>query len=238
MKVLVLGASGATGRLVVRQLVERELAIRIVIRKTSSMPEDLMDHPQVDSVVGNLTEFDSEQYLKLVDGCDVVVCCLGHNMTFKGIFGSPRLLVYQSLKKACEAIRKQAKQPVKIILMNTTGNINKDIQEHRSLAERMVISLLTAVLPPQRDNVYAAHYLRTALGKNNSRTEWVVVRPDSLIDHEAVSPYDVVEAPTRSPIFNAGKTSRINVSHFMAELVTNHAFWDEWKYRMPVLYNK
>ena len=37
---------------------------------------------------------------------------------------------------------------------------------------------------------------------------------------------------------DAGKASRINVGHFMADLITDDETWDRWKGKMPVLYNK
>jgi len=40
--------------------------------------------------------------------------------------------------------------------------------------------------------------------------ESVVVRPDSLIDSDFVTDYEVHVSPTRCAIFDAGKTSRIN----------------------------
>lgn len=45
-------------------------------------------------------------------------------------------------------------------------------------------------------------------------------------------------APTRSAIFNAGQTSRINVAHFMADLLTDDTRWSAWSGQMPVLYNR
>ena len=50
--------------------------------------------------------------------------------------------------------------------------------------------------------------------------------------------YDVHPSPTRSAIFNAGKTSRINVAHLMAELVLGDEVWERWRGQMPVLYNR
>jgi hypothetical protein len=63
------------------------------------------------------------------------------------------------------------------------------------------------------------------------------VRPDTLINQEQETKYEVYEALTRSPLFNPGKTSRINVSHFIAELLTDDELWKKWNNKMPVLYN-
>ncbi|MGB5530975.1 MAG: hypothetical protein WBQ32_13490, partial [Ignavibacteriaceae bacterium] len=68
--------------------------------------------------------------------------------------------------------------------------------------------------------------------------EWVAVRPDSLIDEEDVSKYEIHNHKIRGLLSNPGKTSKINVSHFMAELVTNEKLWQKWKHKTPVIYNK
>ncbi len=72
----------------------------------------------------------------------------------------------------------------------------------------------------------------------NEMVEWVAVRPGSLINDDAESAYEVYDSLVRSSIFNDGKTSRINVSHFIAELANDNKNWTEWKYKTPVLYNK
>ena len=72
----------------------------------------------------------------------------------------------------------------------------------------------------------------------NGLIEWVVVRPDSLIDVGQVTAYELHPSPTRSAIFDPGKTSRINVGHFMADLITNDDTWQQWQGQMPVIYNK
>lgn len=33
------------------------------------------------------------------------------------------------------------------------------------------------------------------------------------------------------------RTSRINVAHFMADLITDNDIWSNWKGKMPVIYN-
>ena len=88
------------------------------------------------------------------------------------------------------------------------------------------------------DNEKAADYLRTRVGQDDGAIEWAAVRPDSLINEDKVTEYDLYSSPIRSAIFNAGKTSRINVGHFMAELITDEDTWNKWKGQMPVIYNK
>jgi nucleoside-diphosphate-sugar epimerase len=134
MKVLVLGASGATGKLVVTQLLRRNIDTRIVIRKNALLPEEILNSKSVEIVGGNVSKFDFIENANLIERCDAVVCCLGHNITFKGIFGKPHLLVYESLKNICDAIIKNSSKNVKLILMNATAHINREIAENAPTA--------------------------------------------------------------------------------------------------------
>jgi len=128
-------------------------------------------------------------------------------------------------------------EPIKFILMNTTGNRNQDLDERISFSQKCVIGLLRLVLPPHGDNEKAADYLRTKIGQNHPQIQWVAVRPDGLIDETEVTDYKIFESPTRSAIFDAGTTSRINVAHFMAKLINSDKTWNTWTGKMPVIYN-
>lgn len=102
----------------------------------------------------------------------------------------------------------------------------------------MLSVLLHHLLPPHRDNEEAAQYLQNEVGINNPKIEWIVIRPDTLINEKSVTEYDIYSSPIRSPLFNSGKTSRINVGNFMANLLSNRCLWNSWRYKMPVIYNK
>ena len=238
MKVLVLGATGGTGSLVVRQLINLCVNVKVVIRSASNKLNDLSNIKFLETIVGNISEFNLNKNIELISNCDAVVCCLGHNINIKGIFGKPRMLVSDSIKKICKAIERSKNGKVKLILMSTTANTNIKLNENYSSKDRFVLSLLKLLLPPHKDNVEAASYLSKVIGENNSKIEWIAVRPDTLINEENVSEYEIVESPKRSPVFDAGKTSRINVAYFMVKLLLNEEFWNEYKFKMPVIYNK
>lgn len=235
MKVLVLGASGATGRLVVQQLLNRNINTKIVIRNSHSLSNNILNSSNVECIIGSISEFNPGMYIQLISGCDAVVSCLGHNITFTGMFGKPRDLVARSIKNICEAAESKKKK-IKLILMNTTANRNMKIKENYTAADKTVLFLMRA-LPPHKDNIEAAKYLSYDLGENSSYIEWVAVRPDTLINDENETTYRILESPIQSPVFNAGKTSRINVSRFMIELLCDYECWSRWKYKMPVIYN-
>jgi putative NADH-flavin reductase len=236
MTVLVVGASGATGRLVVEQLLKRGQKVKAILRSPERFPE-FMNRKDLTVIQASVLKLSDDQLKNHVLNCQAVVSCLGHNITFKGIYGQPHKLVTDATRRLCKAI--EANKPgsaCKYVLMNTTGNRNRDLNEPISVAQKFVITVLRLLLPPHVDNEKAADFLRIKM-KNNKWVEWTAVRPDGLIDQNQTSPYEIHPSPTRSAIFNAGKTSRINVAHFMAELITNNETWNKWKGQMPVIYN-
>ncbi len=238
MTTLVVGASGATGRLLVEQLLEQGEKVKIIVRSLSGLPDSWQQNDRLAITQASLLDMSNAQLLAHVKGCSAVASCLGHNLTFKGMFGHPRRLVSDGVQRLCDAIEKTAAHtPVKFVLMNTTGNKNEQEGEAVSTAHTAVIGLIRCLLPPHSDNEMAASYLQSRFGTHQGIIEWAAVRPDSLIDEALVSEYNVHPSPTRCAIFDAGKTSRINVANFMSQLINNQGIWDEWKYKMPVIYN-
>jgi len=79
--------------------------------------------------------------------------------------------------------------------------------------------------------------LQTEVAQVSNYIEWVAVRPDSLTNQINTTPYDVHPSPIRDPIFNSGKTSRINVAHFIVALITQPQIWQRWRGDLPVIYN-
>lgn len=237
-KVLVLGGSGATGSLVVRQLLDRKIDTRIIIRENAEIPPDIRDNPQLEILRGNITELSDAEVAGALENCSVVLSCLGHNITLKGLFGKPRNLVSNTVKRIHRLLEEQPGNVVKMILMSTTAFHNKYAHERISMAERIVLALLYVLLPPHRDNVQAATYLIKHTKKAAGKMEWVALRPDTLVNDANVSPYELCESPVRSPVFNAGTTSRVNVSHVMAELISDEELWATWRYKTPVVYNR
>ena len=239
MTTLVVGATGATGRLLVEQLLNRGEEVRVIVRSPDKLPESVLENDRLTVIQASVLELSDSEMAQYVKGCRAVVSCLGHNLTFKGVYGQPRRLVTDAARRLCQAVKaNQPSEPTKYVLMNTVANCNRDLDEPISFTERVVFGLLRIVLPPQADNEQAANYLRTEIGQNDTAIEWCAVRPDSLTDEDEVTEYEVYPALAMSAIFGSGKTSRINVAHFMAELITDDDAWHAWKGQMPTIYNK
>lgn len=235
---LVVGASGATGRLLVRQLLDRGLSVRAILRSSDALA-DLAGDARLSFVHASVLDLSDADLALYASGCTAVLSCLGHNMTLKGMYGAPRRLVTDATRRLCAAIRaNRPHAPVRFVLINTAGNSNRDLAEPVSFGQKCVVGLVRHLLPPHADNEQASDYLRTEVGQADRMIEWAVVRPDSLRDGGAATDYETYPSPTRSAIFNAGATSRINVAHFMAELATDAAAWSRWKGQMPVIYDQ
>ena len=58
MKALILGASGKTGKLVVQQLVKRDIQVRLVVRETAAIPVNFTNDKRIEITKGNVNDFD------------------------------------------------------------------------------------------------------------------------------------------------------------------------------------
>lgn len=236
--IFVAGATGATGRLLVRDLLARGHAVRVIVRAADRLPKDVREHVNLTVWEAGLFDIAPAALAERVAGCDGLASCLGHTVSLKGVFGPPRRLVTDAVRRLCAAaIANEPAKPVRFVLMNSAGCRNRDLDEPTPFAHRLVIALLRHLVPPHADNEQAAECLRTTIGQDHPAIAWAAVRPDSLVDADAVSDVAVHASPTRSAILNPGQTSRINVARFMADLLTQDAPWTTWQGRMPVLYN-
>ena len=185
MTTLVVGATGATGRLLVGQLLDRGQDVRAIVRSPDKLPEFVREHRHVTVIHASILDLSDAELAQHVKGCDAVASCLGHNLSWKGLFGHPRRLVTDATRRLCSAIKSNSRQgPTRFVLMNTAGNSNRDLDERVSFGQGCVIGLLRLLLPPHVDNENAADYLRTGVGQNDPSIEWVAVRPDTLIDED------------------------------------------------------
>ena len=241
--ILVVGASGATGQLLIEQLLRRGHKVKAIIRESASFPTFLRENTNIQLIQANLLDLDDQALSGLLKDCAAIASCLGHNMSFKGMYGKPRRLVTDAVRRLCQAAIALNQQspanelPIKFCLMNSSGVVNHKLNEKVSIANKVLTGLIRALVPPHSDNEEASAYLQNHIGVENPQLQWVAVRPDGLIDEVAVSEYQVFPSPIRDPILNSGKTSRINVAAFMAKLLSDDNLWDTWQGQTPVIYN-
>ncbi|MDC6167396.1 NAD(P)-dependent oxidoreductase [Paucibacter sp. XJ19-41] len=239
MTCLVVGASGATGRLLVAELLARGHRVRVLLRAPGRLPQALREAPGLSLVGSSALDLSAADLARQVEGCDAVASCIGHTMSWRGMFGPPRRLVTETTRRLCEAIAAlRPARPVRFVLMCSAGVRNQDLSEPISWGQHSLLALLRLLLPPHADNEQAAEQLRRRVGAQAQGIEWAVLRPDALVDSEQPTPYTLHPSPTRSALFDSGRSSRINVAHCMAELLCEEPTWQRWKGRMPVLYDE
>ncbi len=236
MTILVVGATGMTGRSLVKQLQGRNHKIRVIVRSSHKLPTEVLENSNTTVIEASVLDLTDGQIAEHAKHCDAVVSCLGHVVDFKGIFGDPKKLCTDATRRLCNAIENNSPpKPTKFILMNTVGVRNPDLDEKRAWFDRGLLFQLRHTLPPHRDNETAAEHLHRHVTKQKAHIEWCSVRPDSLINAE-ISPYEIIESPT-TRLFTGRPTARANVAHFMTELIESAELWETWKFRMPVIMN-
>ena len=123
MTTLVVGASGATGRRLVAQLLDRGQRVRIIVRSPQALPESVKHNANLSVIEASVLDLSASEMAQHASGCTAIASCLGHNLTFKGMFGSPRRLVSEATRRLCDAAKtNKSEKPVKFVLMNTTAN--------------------------------------------------------------------------------------------------------------------
>lgn len=244
--VLLLGGTGRTGGRVLRQLLGRDVRVRAVVRSAERLPDGVADDPRLTVVEADLLSLSDQGVRELVDGCDVVISCLGHTISAQGVFGRPRDLVCRSVERVYRAIRElrsaEAAQtegsaaPAKLILMSSVSvNRTGGIDTRRGPFERACMAALRGLVPPARDNQRAADFLHEVIGSDDACAQWVVVRPDSLKEGD-VTVYELHQGLVDS-LFRPGQTNMANVAHFMCELATDPEAWAAWRGKLPVIVN-
>jgi nucleoside-diphosphate-sugar epimerase len=235
---LILGGTGNTGRRLIELLLLDQQHVRAIVRSKERFHEIIPQNDCLQVIEADVLDMEDGDFENCVQGCDCIVSCLGHNMTFKGMYGQPRRLVTDAIKRSCGAIKKtQPTKPVKIILMGSNGVANPDgMDDVRPSGERALLSVIRALVPPHSDNEKAAAFLSNEIGVDDANIEWVVVRPDELIEG-VVSKYDVFAKPQQG-LFGGGQTTRSNVAHFMGDLIMKDEIWNKWLYQMPVPMNE
>ena len=233
--VLLLGATGRTGRRVLQQLLERGVPVRAIVRAAERLPAGAAEDPRLTVVEAGVTALPGEELRRQLSGCGAVVSCLGHDVSLRGVFGPPRDLVARTVERLCDtAAALRPAEPVRLVLMSSVS-VNRPARAdaRRGVGERAYMWVLRRLLPPAQDNQRAADFLALEVGADAPFLEWVVVRPDALVDGE-VSAYRTHDGIVGS-LFRADGTRLANVAHFLAELVTDDAAWRRWRGRMPVV---
>ena len=118
MTILTVGASGATGRLFVDQLLNLGHKVKIIVRSTQNLSKTILNNENLTVVKASILELTDEELIKNVSECDAIASCLGHNPNMKGIYGQPRKLVTETTRRLCNAVKaNNPENKIKYVLM-------------------------------------------------------------------------------------------------------------------------
>jgi nucleoside-diphosphate-sugar epimerase len=235
--VLLVGGTGRTGRRVLKELLRHGIKVRVIVRSAQRLPEVAGNNPNLTIAVADLLSMGRDELMNHLRGCDAVISCLGHVPSFKGLYGAPRDLVTRATTLLCKAIEDlQPAKPVGFILLSSVSvNHPEGLDTRRGIFEKAFIWMIRGLLPPAKDNQQAANFLHHDIGTTHPFLQWTVVRPDKFLGGDP-SEYTVHEEIVDS-LFAPGASAMANIAHFMGELVTNPAAWNDWKGKFPVLVN-
>ena len=233
--VLLLGATGRTGRRALAELLDRGVPVRALVRSAQRLPAGVTADPRLTVVEADLASMSVDELREHMVGQDAVISCLGHAVSLRGVFGPPRDLVEGAVRKvvrAAEATRPAA--PIRLILMSSVSvHRPPPADARRGAAERAFLWALRGLVPPARDNQRAADLLATEVGADHPAVEWVVVRPDTLVEGDASD--DRVHDGLVAGLFKPDATRMANVARFMVQLATEDDAWTRWRGGMPVI---
>ena len=205
MKVLVLGATGGTGRLIVRDAVAKGHSVVALVRSTARA-----DLPGAELIEGDAR---NENILgRALGGCDAVVSALGTGIGFRKVS-----LLAEATRALIPAMTRSGVRRLVCISALGVG----DSRGHGGFVfDRLFQPLLLS--PAYKDKDRQEAMIRA------SSLDWVVVRPAKLTDDRAQG---AVRAVTDLASINGGKVARADVARFVVEQLTT----DAWLRRAPVI---
>lgn len=207
MKILVLGATGGTGRLIVRYALAKEYAVAALVRSKSRAAE----LPGAELVEGDAR--DEAALLRALEGCDAVISALGTGI-------SP-LSKVTLLSDATRALVAAMERSAVRRLVCITGMGAGDSRGHGGfLYDRLILPLLLR-------NVYKDKDRQEALIRASS-LDWIIVRPTVLNDDVARRS---VRALTDLAGFKGGNIARADVARFVVDQLTT----DTWLRQAPLI---
>lgn len=196
MKIFILGATGQTGTLLTKKLVESDAEVKVYIRNASKMELESKNLIIEEGEINN-----QDQLAKSMNGYDVVVSCLGGNANKK------EYVLTNLIKNVVDAMK--------------VNNINRMVSISSAGIENelpgIIAKVFVALLYKHaiNDHTFAANYI-----KENVK-DYTIIRPLSLVDGDETGDYRVAEVgvPKKST-----KISREDLAHFMFDVIVNSLY--------------
>jgi putative NADH-flavin reductase len=200
MKVVILGATGGTGRELVKQAVELGHDVTAFVRDLAKLK---IEHERLSVVQGNM--LDTASLEKAIIGQDVVVSALG----------SPGLGKSTDLSEGtANIIRAMDKAGVKRLVFESAIGIGDSHDDAPWLARKLFFPIVLK-------NIYADKEIQEKYIKA-SDLDWIIARPARLTNGPQTGKYRVGDQINAKAV--AGTISRADTAEFMLKQLTDNTF--------------
>lgn len=206
MKVLVLGATGGTGRLIVRDAQEKGYSVVAMVRSRASA-----DLPGADVIEGDVRDVGA--LMHALEGCDAVVSALGTGL-------SPFSEVSLLTEATNALILAMGRSGVRRLVCISALGVGDSRGHGGFVFDRIFMPLL--LRHAYKDKLRQEDAIRA------SALDWIIVRPGRLTDDPARGS---LRAVVDLAGVNGGKIARADVARFVVEQLAT----DTWLKRTPLL---
>ncbi|KAF5336854.1 hypothetical protein D9611_003460 [Ephemerocybe angulata] len=173
MRILILGATGPSGILLIRETLAtyKQCAVIIYARSPEKLPEDLSSNESLVIIKGTLTDADALE--RAVEGVDVVLSALGPLANHPA--GTPLAKGYELL------IDLMKKQGVKRIVLLGTASIHDPNDKFSVVYRALILGVATLAPKAYADIVAVGEVFRT----QGDDLDWTIARVPVLTNGES-----------------------------------------------------
>jgi putative NADH-flavin reductase len=200
-RVLIVGATGGTGRQLVAQALERGHVVTALVRDPSAL---LVEHAQLQVVRGDVLDYPSVE--AAVQLQEVVLCALGHKRFFQ-----PTRILSEGTRNILRAMEAHG---VRRLVCETALGIGDS-------AGRMGLSYTFFVIPFVLP-FYFWDKTRQERLIATSRVNWVIVRPGALTNGSKRNHY--THGRQVGSVLTTVRISRADVADFMLNQMTDNTY--------------
>jgi putative NADH-flavin reductase len=201
MKIVVFGATGPTGRLVLKQGLEMGLQLRAVARN----PADLqITHPALEVVQGDV--YAGATVARAIAGQDAVISVYGVNYSFK-----PITVYSEGIKNIISGMQQNK---VQRLLCVTSGGTHPGYDNNAGFIFSVIIKGIIG-------RTLYADMRRLEKQVYESNLDWMIARPARLIDTPEVSDYQVGEGYS---LPKGTVTRRADLANFLLKEAQNNSY--------------
>lgn len=200
MRILILGATGRTGRLVLEEALDRGHEVTALVRDPARLGE-------TDALVLTGTPYEPGEIDRAIDGCDAVISCLNISRRSDNPFSrlvAPKDLMSRSTGLAIAAMIERGIRRIAVISSLGVGD-----SRPRLPAVFVWFAALTNIRHAMRDHERQEQALR------DSGLDWTIVRPAML--HDGPSGELTVALTNDEPL--GSRTSRRAVARFLIQIL-------------------